>query len=97
MLQNHLANEQARREVLDDELGVLEQQLQQVLMDEEMLRERRGGAQPPSTPTVAKGLMLLDKKTYHSMLPKEKVEVNLFGLKVGFAVTTKMKNAATSE
>ena len=58
-------------------------------MDEEMLRERRGGAEPPSNPMVGKGVALMDRSTYHSMLPEEQVEVNLFGFKMAVAVTSK--------
>ena len=54
-----------------------------------MLRERRGGAEPPSVPAVAKGVALVDRSTYHSMLPEEQVEINLFGLKMGIAITSK--------
>ena len=88
-LRGLLAFEEARREGVHSELQALQQQLQQVLMDEEMLRERRGGAEPPSNPAVGKGVTLVDKNTYHSMLPDEQVEVNLFGFKVGIAYTSK--------
>lgn len=88
-LRGLLALEEARREQVYQELEALERQLQQVLWDEEMLRERRGGAEPPSVPAVAKGVALVDRSTYHSMLPEEQVEINLFGLKMGIAITSK--------
>jgi len=88
-LRGLLAIEERRREGVHAELVALQQQLQQVLTDEGMLRERRGGAEPPAEPSVSKGVALMDKSTYHSMLPEEKVEFNLFGLKLGFAVTSK--------
>ena len=60
-----------------------------MLIDEEMLRERRGGAEPPSNPAIAKGVALMDRSTYQSMLPEEQLELNLFGFKVAYAVTTR--------
>lgn len=88
-LRGLLAHEEARREAVNDELVALQEQLQQVLVDEEMLRERRGGAEPPSNPPVRKGVAVMDTNTYHSMLPDEQVELNLFGFKVAVAVTNK--------
>ena len=89
-LRGLLAHEEAKSEALNDEYMRLQQQLQQVLVDEEMLRERRQGAgPPPEKPSLGKGLALVDKNTYHKLLPDEQVEVNLFGLKVAMAVTSK--------
>ena len=53
------------------------------------LRERRGGVEPPAEPPLSKGFALVDKSTYASMLPDEQVELNLFGFKVAYALTTK--------
>jgi len=74
---------------VNDELMGLQQQLQQVLVDEEMLRERRGGAEPPAAPAINKGIVLIDQSTYQSIMPEEQVEVNLFGFKMAYAVTSK--------
>ena len=65
----------------------------QTLVDEEMLRERRGGAEPPAQPNLNKGLALVDASTYKSMLPEEQVELNVFGFKVAYAVTHKPTSA----
>ena len=57
-----------------------------MLIDEEMLRERRGGAEPPAEKPLGKGLALVDTATYKSVLPEEQVELNVFGFKVAFAL-----------
>ena len=73
------------------ELMQLQQTLQQVLIDEEMLRERRGGVEPPAEPpSLSKGFALVDQSTYDSMCPDEHVEINFFGFKV--AVATRRKD-----
>jgi alpha-tubulin suppressor-like RCC1 family protein len=87
-LRGLLAHEEARRDAVNTELMELQQQLQQVLVDEEMLRERRGGVEPPSEPPLHKGVALVDSTTYASMLPDEQVELNLFGFKVAVAVAS---------
>jgi hypothetical protein len=74
---------------VNGELMEMQQQLQQVLVDEEMLRERRGGQEPPSAPSLTKGVALVDRSTYASMLPDEQVEVNLFGFRVAVATRSK--------
>ena len=56
-----------------------------------MLRERRGGAEPPSEPSLTKGLALVDRTTYASMLPDEQVELNLFGFRLGIATRSKQQ------
>jgi len=56
-----------------------------VLLDEEMLRERRQGMGPPTEPARVKGCALIDSSTYASMLPEEQVEVNLLGFRLAFA------------
>lgn len=88
-LRGLLALEEQKRDTVNHELMELQQQLQQVLVDEEMLRERRGGAEPPPAPALSKGLALVDKSTYQSMLPDEQLELNFFGFKL--AVATKSK------
>ena len=89
-LRGLLAREEERRDALNEDLMTLQLQLQQALVDEEMLRERRDGVGPPSAPpSLGKGLALIDKTTYERMLPDEQVELNLFGLKVAMAVTSK--------
>ena len=88
-LRGLLAHEEAKRDAANAELMDLQQQLQQVLVDEEMLRERRGGQEPPSAPPVNKGFALVDSETYASMLPDEQVEVNLFGFKLAVATRSK--------
>lgn len=87
-LRGLLAFEEARRDAANSELMQLQQQLQQVLVDEEMLRERRGGAEPPAEPQLAKGVAVVDSSTYQSMLPDERLELSLFGFKVALATTT---------
>jgi len=91
-LRGLLAHEEARRGLINDELMALQDQFEQVLVDEEMLRERRGGVEPPLNPSISKGVALLDKNTYHSMLPEEQVEVSILGLKLAYAVTNKISS-----
>ena len=86
-LRGLLAMEERKRDTINAELMQLQQDLQQVLVDEEMLRERRGGVEPPQEPVLSKGLALVDSKTYASMLPDEQFEANLFGFKVAIATT----------
>ena len=88
-LRGLLAAEEGKRDVVNSELMELQQQLQQTLVDEEMLRERRGGVEPPPEPSLTKGLALVDKNTYASMLPDEQLEVNLFGFKLAVATRSK--------
>ena len=84
-LRGVLAHEEARRDATSAELMDLQQQLQQVLVDEEMLRERRGGVEPAEQPNLSKGVAFVDADTYKSMLLDEQVELSLFGFKVALA------------
>ena len=83
-----LEREEARRDVVNGELMELQQQLEQVMLKQEMLRERRGSTEPPPEPRVQKGVAVVDDDTYQSMLPEEQLEVNLFGFKLSYAVTS---------
>ena len=57
----------------------LQQKLQQTLVEEELMREQRGGSEIEPPPRVHKGMALLDGKAYSAMLPDEQLEINLFG------------------
>jgi hypothetical protein len=117
-----LAQEEAHRDATSAELAALQEQLQNSLVEEELMRERRGGEGAPEADAAAalgKGLALMDKETYagghvafvlarrspvwlsakstddglgasfgryEKMLPDERLEVNLAGLKVAMAV-----------
>ena len=81
-----LAHEEARREAVNDEL-VAPEQLQQVLVDEEMLRERRGARAAIKPTGQERSSCGYQYASFH--LPDEQVELNLFGFKVAVAVTTK--------
>ena len=93
-LRGLLALEEQKRDTTNRDLMELQQQLQQVLVDEELLRERRGGAEPPPAPAVNKGVAVVDKKTYEAMLPDEQVEINLFGFKLAVATSKKRQEPA---
>lgn len=93
-LRELLQQEEVRRDRLNTELMELQHQLQQTLLDEELMRERRGGVEPTQKPSLNKGVALIDGRTYASMLPEEQLEVNVFGFKMSCACTS---SASTSQ
>lgn len=80
-----LAREERKRDRTNAELMALQQQLQQVLVDEEMLREQRGGREAPSAARKGAPVALLDPQQYASMHPEEHAELTLGGFKMSYA------------
>ena len=86
-----LQQEEKKRDTVAEELGQLQQQLQQAVYEQELMREQRGAPEPPTDGAArgAPGVSLIDEPTYSSMLPEEQVELNLFGFRISYAVTSK--------
>eukprot|EP00966_Prymnesium_polylepis_P138441 3198899-Prymnesium_polylepis.1 len=68
--------------------------LHAALRDEALLRERRGGDEPPPQPDVPKGVALLDAPAYGALLPDEQLELNLFGFKLSCKTRAVVRAAA---
>lgn len=83
-----LQAEEHKRDTAAAELDALQAQLQQVVFEQELMREQRGAPEPAQ----ARGhgpVGLIDTGAYAAMLPEEQVELNLFGFRVSYAVTAK--------
>ena len=88
-LRGALAQAEARKEAVTNELADLQGELQRAMLEQEILRETRGGDEPPPEPPITKGVAVVDPMTYDAMLPEEQAELQIFGFKMSFATTTK--------
>ena len=88
-LRGALAQAEARKEAVTNELADLQGELQRAMLEQEILREQRGGDEPLPEPPVTKGVALVDPPTYDAMLPEEQAELQIFGFKLSLATTTK--------
>ena len=80
-LRGALAQAEARKEAVTNEPPISRASCSPTMLAQEILRETRGGDEPPPEPPITKGVAVVDPMTYDAMLPEEQAELQIFSVR----------------